>query len=95
MTASTIGEDKVRYMLILNKDCHARLTALTQRHKLSQSDVIEQMLVHINVDDWAPIFDKARANKVRERAQKRTALQKLQKLEPAELERLAAQASKT
>jgi hypothetical protein len=89
MTFDSAEAERMRYMVIIDKKAHARLAEVTTKHKLSQSDVLEQLLLHTDFDQWAERLDKARADKVRDRALRRTALGRLRNLKSADLQRLA------
>jgi len=86
--------DKIRYTMILSRAAHESLTAITQRHKISQAEAIECVLANLDQQAWAARFDEVRIKKLAEREgrrqQKRRAIELLTKLSPEEIARLTA-----
>lgn len=92
MPAQPTPPGKVRYTIVMDEGARKDLIRLTEKHELSQTDVLETMIAHatLNPEGWTPIFKEAREQKVVGRKQKRIVLERLSKLDPKELERVLA-----
>ena len=86
---------KLRYTLIISAIHQRQLAGLAKQHKLSQAEVIECMLDHIDLDRLAPCFEQRRADKVARRVKKKGLIAMLAKLPADKLAAITAECAES
>lgn len=87
---TTTEDDTLRYTLVLSRIAHERLTTLTGRFRLTQSEVFEVLLEKADLSVLTPKLLAVRDAKLKERAERAALRHKLTKLTPEQLAALAA-----
>jgi hypothetical protein len=96
MPVQPVPSGKVRFTIVMDKDARDDLIKLTEDYDLSQPDVIDALVADAinNKPHWDPLFAAAHDMKVRTRANKRTVIERLAKLDPDRLQALLAVAER-
>lgn len=77
--------EKARYTVIMSRDHHQKLKAITDEHIISQAEVIELLLDHMDAKKMDLIFSQFRASKIASRNGNNALLNKLRSLTPEQL----------
>lgn len=88
-TSDDSQDEPVRYTVILTRAAHAKLLKVTKDHSLTQAEVIETLVTQHDAGQWAPVFADIRTAKLNARTSKRAIMQRLSKMSPEELAKVA------
>lgn len=86
-------DETSRYTLRMSNGHQHKLAQIAKEYKISQSEVLEAMIDHIDLNTLGPVFQGIRDAKVAQRDQKKELIKRLSKLDAgqlAALEKMAA-----